>query len=324
MEAQLAARLSAQSDDYHRRRPSSHYDSESSVSIDEDFDDASTTSSWRGESRRSNRYNRRARDDEDRRKPSYFSAGVQTDLSSTQIDQLANVENNPAARGLFDEIGSLQKELADREVELQKAKTREYQLQESVRALRTSLDQATAREQNIQDARTQEKDATQRHLASLQKQAEDLQAQLVARTIKAEDEHRKLQLNLESLRTVADAEKEHSRQKDIQIDRLTQLLKEKSGEEITKRGKESEQLVELQRLQMELQRTQAELQRAQGDAQRVLRDAEELRELKLEVREHEQQELALREEMSQVQNIISTPAYIIDFSFIMSTSGSIK
>lgn len=281
LEAQLAKRLSARQDARANRSTSVRqdaranrtklrsYDSESSVSIDEDLgstteaDDTSVTSSRDGHKRVVYRPREKARNNEPEaqkaeaqkselpQKVSTYTQGMQTDPPPD-----FNIESHPTVKALYEEIGSLQKELSLRDEALLEARSRETSSQEPVRALQTSIQQATVREHGLREALAREKELVQRQthqITSLHHQVNEFSAQLrTARECadKAEDQRRELQSAAESLRAVCDAEKAHSAQKDAQIERLTVLLRERHGEELSNKGKEGELQVELERVQV--------------------------------------------------------------------------
>lgn len=264
LEAQLAKRLSARRDARANRNKLGSYDSESSVSIDEDFnstgDDTSVFSSMDGNGRITYRPPERKRGDgqthpqkSEHAPPTpimRYTQGIQTESLETYID------NHPTVKSLFEEIGSLQKELAQRDAALQQAQSREANNQEPMRALQTSFQQATVREHGLREALAREKELVQRQthqITSLHHQVNELSSQLrTARECadKAEDQRREFQINAESLRALCEAEKSHGKQKDTQIERLTALLRERHGEELSQKGKESELQVELERAQV--------------------------------------------------------------------------
>ena len=264
LESQLAKRLSARQDARATRNKLRSYDSESSVSIDEDFgstgDDTSVASSLRDEHKRTvyrprERTKHHGPEETHKSEPApkapTYTQGIQTDALA-EVD----IDNYPAVRALYEEIGSLQKELGQRDASLQQALGREANNQEPVRALQTSIQQATVREHGLREALAREKELLQRQthqITSLHHQVNELSAQLrTARECadKAEDQRREVQSAAESLRAVCDAEKSHSKQKDAQIERLTALLRERHGEELSHKGREGELQVELERVQV--------------------------------------------------------------------------
>lgn len=266
LEAQLAKRLSARQDAREHRNKLRSYDSESSVSIDEDFgstgDDTSVTSSIRDdykrviyrprEKARNNVVPEEPKKSESPPNPSTFTQGMQTDPLVEE-----DIDNHPSVKALFEEIGTLQKELEKRDADLQLALSREMGNKEPVRALEHSIQQAAVREHGLREALARERELAQRQthqITSLHHQVNELSAQLrTARECadKAEDQRRSAQSAVESLRAVCETEKNHGKQKDAQIERLTSLLHDRHGEELSYKGKEGELQVELERAQVQ-------------------------------------------------------------------------
>lgn len=275
LEAQLAARLSARKEAREKRRakhsPNLTYDSESSVTIDEDFestlDDISTVSSEpdtysnhkRGHHGNSKQHVQPKREKPIREvysRPLFQSQSVQTDAATPRIEEI-DVEEHPTVVALYDEIGSLQKKLEEREAALHQVRTHEKDSQQMIRELETSIQQGNQRELNLREAHTREKDHVRRQsqqLASLQQQLDEQNLQLRAARAAvdaAEDQRRTLQGAVESLRTVCESEKSHNRQKEAQIERLNAMLRERQGEELSQKGKEGDLQLELQRVQVQ-------------------------------------------------------------------------
>lgn len=271
LEAQLAARLSARKEAREKRKgrfsPNLMSDSESSVTIDEDFDstisdDISTVSaSDTYSNHHDNRHYRlkqsvppkREKPREQYSRPLFQSQGVQTDVEPRiEID----VEGHPTVVALYEEIGSLQKKLEEREAVLQQVRNQDKDTQGLIRELQTSIQQANVREHGLRETHTREKDLLRRQaqqIDALQQQVEELNSQLRAVRASAdaaEDQRRTLHGAVESLRTVCEAEKNQNRQKEVQIERLNAMLRDRQGEELSQKGKEGELLLELQRAQV--------------------------------------------------------------------------
>jgi hypothetical protein len=319
LEAQLARRLSVRQDKRATRSKLRSDDSESSVSIDEDFsstgDETSVAASlhderivYRPHDRTKNNEPEEPLKKEPTPKISTHTQGMQTDPLS-EID----IGDHPTVKALYEEIGSLQKELEQRDAELQQALNCEASKQEPVRALQTSIQHATVREHGLREALAREKELVQRQthqITSLHHQVNELGAQLrTARECadKAEDQRRELQSTAESLRAVCDAEKGHNKQKDTQIERLTALLRERHGEALSHKGKEGELQVELERAQVCLTHKGDVLFSHHLQAQLAVyqREADDVRELKQELMVHISQEASVKEENMKMQHLVS-------------------